>query len=276
MSTTHTDHANGMRAEPSVELIVRPERRLAHREGVARHIDFLVRIAATAPDAPTDRLPLSLALVLDRSGSMSGTKLGTAKAAALAVLDRLSERDTAAVVIFDDAIDTLQDATPMTAAAKARVREALSAINARGSTALHEGWLTGCQAITRDDVLTGDRLARCFLLTDGLANVGQCDPELIAVDARGIRERTGITTSTFGIGVDYSEELLGPMAEGAAGSFITCARPKRSRRRSSPSWASCWWSRWHRRGWSWRCARASRSTLSAPSRPTPSSRHAGG
>ena len=45
-----------------------------------------------------------------------------------------------------------------------------------------------------------------------------CDPELIATDARGIRERAGITTSTFGM-LHYSEELLGPMAEGGSGQF---------------------------------------------------------
>jgi Ca-activated chloride channel homolog len=219
METTNTGNAHASRPEAHVELAARPERRLIPREGDARHVDFVVRVTMD-PSAPrSERLPLTLALVLDRSGSMSGEKLPTAKRAALAVLDRLEERDTAAVVVFDDMIDTVQAAAPATPQLKASVREALSAIHARGSTALHEGWLTGCQAITRDDVLTGERLARCFLLTDGLANVGVCDPELIATDARGIRERAGITTSTFGIGHDYAEDLLGPMAEGGSGQF---------------------------------------------------------
>src|SRR5579863_9772794 len=100
--------------EASVELMLRPERRLVRREGDARHVDVLLRISTVGPR--TERLPLTLALVLDRSGSMSGKKLETAKLAALAVLDRLEERDTAAVVVFDEIIDTLQQAAPATAA----------------------------------------------------------------------------------------------------------------------------------------------------------------
>ncbi|HET8839861.1 MAG TPA: hypothetical protein VFN35_00280, partial [Ktedonobacteraceae bacterium] len=84
-------------------------------------------------------------------------------------------------------------------------------------TALHEGWLTGCKAIAGDTKENG--LFRCFLLTDGLANVGISDPEQIASEAAGIRENTGISTSTFGIGQDYNELLLGPMAVAGGGQF---------------------------------------------------------
>jgi Ca-activated chloride channel family protein len=114
----------------------------------------------------------------------------------------------------------VQPADPVTAAARARVRAALAAIGARASTALHEGWLTGCQSIAGDIAPDGGRsLARCFLLTDGLANVGVVDPELIAADAARIREHAGIGTSTFGIGADYDERLLGPMAVAGGGQF---------------------------------------------------------
>ncbi len=64
-----------------------------------------------------------------------------------------------------------------------------------------------------------DALARCFLLTDGIANVGVTDPERIASEAAGVREHTGISTSTFGIGNDYNELLLGPMAVAGGGQF---------------------------------------------------------
>lgn len=201
------------------ELLARPERRLIGRGGDSRHVDFAVRVTDVPRAGRSDRLPLTLALVIDRSGSMSGAKLPTAKRAALAVLDRLELRDSVAVVVFDEVIDTVQEQAPATADLKARVRARLDEIHARGSTALHEGWLTGCQAITRDDVRSGARLARCFLLTDGQANVGLQDPERIASEARGVRERAGISTSTFGIGEDYAEELLGPMAEGGSGQF---------------------------------------------------------
>jgi Ca-activated chloride channel family protein len=205
-----------------VDVTLRPERRLIERGGCSRHVDMQVRVrsdAESAGGARPDRSPLGLALVLDRSGSMQGEKLQTAKRAALAVLDALDERDTLALVIFDDKIETIQPAAPVTAELKARVREALATVEARSRTALHEGWLTGCRTIAPDERPSGERLARCFLLTDGLANVGLTDPEQIASQAAGIREKAGISTSAFGIGLDYSEELLGPLAQAGGGAF---------------------------------------------------------
>jgi Ca-activated chloride channel family protein len=160
---------------------------------------------------------------------MSGPKLATAKRAALAVLDRLDERDRVAVVVFDSQVDVLQPAAPVTAALKASVREALGAVRARSSTALHQGWLSGCHAIAADTAAPapaagfgagpGPAIARCFLLTDGLANVGLTDPEQIATEAAGVREHAGVGTSTFGIGDDYDEALLAPLAAAGGGQF---------------------------------------------------------
>jgi Ca-activated chloride channel family protein len=62
-------------------------------------------------------------------------------------------------------------------------------------------------------------LTRCFLLTDGLANVGLTDLEQIAAQAAGVRTHAGVGTSTFGIGDDYAESLLGPMAVAGGGQF---------------------------------------------------------
>jgi len=69
------------------------------------------------------------------------------------------------------------------------------------------------------EAVTDDRLSRCFLLTDGLANVGVTDAEQIAAQAADVRANAGIGTSTFGIGRDYDEGLLGPMAVAGGGQF---------------------------------------------------------
>ncbi len=207
-------------SKANITLRMCPERRLIRQGGSFRHIDFHLAVEQTADAASVERAPLTLALVLDRSGSMQGEKLRTAKRAALAVLDRLEERDQAALVIFDDRIDMLQPLGHVTAEFKASARAALSRIEARANTALHEGWLTGCKAIASDaPPAQAVGLARCFLLTDGLANVGVTDPEQIASEAAGIREHAGIGTSTFGIGSDYNELLLGPMAVAGGGQF---------------------------------------------------------
>lgn len=205
-----------------VALNPRPERRfIPAAESSLRHVDFHIQVDEMPPQrAQGDRAPLTLALVLDRSGSMEGGKLSMARKAALAVLDRLTERDRVAVVVFDNVIDTLQPVAPVTAEVKAHVRAALERVQARANTALHEGWLTGCHAIAAGTAPgSKESLARCFLLTDGLANVGIVDPEHIAAQAAGIREQAGVGTSTFGVGADYNEALLGPLAVAGGGQF---------------------------------------------------------
>jgi Ca-activated chloride channel homolog len=213
------DTPQGSGQAVTVQLVARPERRLIRPEGSFRHVDFAIAVGQT-PLAREQRRPLTVALVLDRSGSMQGDKLTMAKRATLAALDRLDERDQAAVVVFDDRIDVLQGAAPATAAMKEHVRALLGRTEARGSTALHEGWATGCRAIVGDALPErAGRLARLMLLTDGIANVGVTDVERIASEADGVRERAGISTSTFGIGADYNESLLAPMATAGGGQF---------------------------------------------------------
>lgn len=201
-----------------VDLAIQQEKTLVRPTGSRRHAVFLVRAGLADGSAPITRRPLSLALTLDRSGSMSGEKLRMAKQVALSLLDSMTEQDEAALVIFDEKIDTLLELGRVTPEVKARVRRTLAEVEARGMTALHEAWLTSCNLLASDHLNTA-RLARCYLLTDGLANVGETDVETIAAQAAGVRENAGVGTSAFGLGDDYDERLLGPWAVAGGGQF---------------------------------------------------------
>lgn len=223
-STTHVNsnasEAPASTASQGVTLEVNAERSLVAAVGGSVCIDFTVR-CLYAPPQSADRQPIALALVLDRSGSMSGSKLGTAKQAALQALARLTPTDQAALVVYDSQIDVLQPMGNVTPELRRNVQAKLGQVQARASTALFEGWLTGCKTIAPDSARPRSRstIDRCFLLTDGLANVGVTDPEAIATEAGKVLQAAGISTSTFGIGDDYSEALLGPMAVAGGGQF---------------------------------------------------------
>lgn len=185
-----------------------------------RMVEWTISVAASQRQA--ERAPLNLALILDRSGSMQGDKLRNVRQAASHVLDLLDERDRAAIVAYDDQVLTLAPSTAIGDRARADLKRAIGELQPGGWTDLGGGWLTGCQQIA--GAPPGDALARALLLTDGLANRGMTDIEELTHHARELRRR-GIATSTFGVGLDFNEQLLEALAEQGGGRFYYIERP---------------------------------------------------
>lgn len=176
-------------------------------------IEVLVRIQA--PEAPAghgaQRPPQALALVIDRSGSMAGRPLEEAKRCAEYVLGKLRPTDAVALVKFDNRVQRLWPAVTLGDAAPQRA--AIAGIHAGGNTNLHGGWKEGADALV--DV-SGQGLKRVILLSDGQANEGVTDPAEIAAQCAAWVGK-GITTSTYGLGNSFNEELMVAMARAGAG-----------------------------------------------------------
>jgi len=183
-------------------------------------IGYVVRALLKFEGEPTEsdgKVPLDIALVLDRSGSMDGEKIAYARSAAAFLVRRLRPTDVVSVVAFDDQVTTV--AEPATGESQRGLPGAIEQIDVGGSTNLSGGFLRGRELVARGTANGNGAkapLKRVILMTDGQANVGVVDPDkLRRICGRALED--GITTTTIGFGADYDEELLRAMAEAGGG-----------------------------------------------------------
>ena len=190
----------------------------AHKAGVRAEADNLVDVLVRvqAPERPAGdtrrRPPYGIALVVDRSGSMSGRPIEEARRCSVFVVDGLRADDLVSLTQFDNRVETLVGAAPR--GEGEALRRAIAGMFAGGNTNLHGGWLAGASGLADLDAATG--LRRVVLLSDGQANEGMVETGAIAAGCREMLAR-GVTTSTYGLGNNFNEELMVAMAEAGGG-----------------------------------------------------------
>jgi Ca-activated chloride channel family protein len=199
-------------AGQGLEVILDPRKEVvANYSGES--LDILLRLRAPIVEGDVKRTPLAISLVIDRSGSMGGSKLEEAKCCALDLLNRLHDEDRISLVVYDTLIDVLLEIMPVRLA-KTIMPLRLSGLEARGGTDLHAGWLKGAETLAPN--AGNGVLSRVILLSDGQANHGLVE---IAPICEQVRELAGagVTTTTVGIGMGFNEELMTSIANAGQG-----------------------------------------------------------
>jgi len=183
----------------------------------------VIKVSLDVPLVPreTERPPVNLSLVLDRSGSMSGEKIEKAREAAIAALRRLGPQDIFSLVIYDHNVQTL--VPPQSAANTEWIEARIRSIQPGGNTALFGAVSQGAAEVRKN--LYGPYIHRVVLMSDGLANVGPSNPsDLARLGAALVKE--GISVTTIGIGNDFNEDLMTQLAERSDGNhyFVESSR----------------------------------------------------
>jgi Ca-activated chloride channel family protein len=162
---------------------------------------------------------------------MAGRKIEMARQAVNHAIRLLADGDRLALVCYDTDIDVLLGATAATPEAKTLALTRLRTIDARGGTDLCGGWLRGAGELTARATATpaaetdaGAPLCRVLLLSDGQANEGETNPNVLARHAADLRAE-GVATSTFGLGADFDERLMSRLATEGGGHFYFIEQP---------------------------------------------------
>jgi Ca-activated chloride channel family protein len=197
-----------------LNVVVTPHR-AALLAGHDNDIDVLVRVQAPGiPDSAPQRQPLNLALVIDRSGSMSGQPLDEAKRCASMIVDSLAPEDYLSVSSYDNRVSVEIPWRQVGTQSRAGLHRRIRTIDCGGTTALYDGWYEGAGQAARG--VEQASVSRVLLLSDGQANAGLTDPQEIEQRCAGMAD-VGVTTSTYGLGSHFNEDLMLQMARAGRG-----------------------------------------------------------
>ncbi|MCL2824521.1 MAG: VWA domain-containing protein, partial [Polyangiaceae bacterium] len=156
---------------------------------------------------------LAMALVIDRSGSMTGEPLEMAKSAAKATVDILANDDLIEVIAFDSLPARYVKMQP--ARNRSRISNDIARIQAGGGTEI----FSALDAAYQDMTVTRARKKHVILLTDGNApstNIRELVQAMIA---------ESITVTTVGLGRDVDDHVLRMIADVGGGRYHKVMEP---------------------------------------------------
>ncbi len=166
-------------------------------------------------DSNKEIKPLNLALVIDKSGSMAdGDKMPRVKQALLTMIAQLRPNDIVSIVAFDSYAEVLLPAEKV--GNGENLRRVIRCLEPGSFTNLHAGLMLGYKEAVANFNREGAN--RVILLTDGIANTGETNPQEISRQSLKYNQES-IDLSTIGVGLDLDKDLLKTLAKSGRGLF---------------------------------------------------------
>lgn len=191
------------------------EGRLGHPKIVAgsRGETFvMLEVQGAAKDGAKVAAPVNVSIVIDRSGSMKGSRIANAISAATQAVDRLNDGDFVSVVTFDTKTSVVVPPTAIAPGTRERVNADIRAIVLGGDTCVSCGVEEGLSLLDK----TSGRINRMIVLSDGDTNHGVRDvPGFRSIGERARSRGSSITT--IGVDVEYNEKILAALSQESNG-----------------------------------------------------------
>jgi Ca-activated chloride channel family protein len=183
---------------------------VAHAPGGEDGYFMLLVAPPETPSGPG--VPRDLTMVVDISGSMSGTKLEQAKMALGQAVGMLGPNDRFRLIAFSSVVRRFREGlVPASAENLLAAREFIDGLGTEGGTNI-----AGALEAALDSPGDAERLSIVMFVTDGLPSVGEQAPDRIAEQAAARIGRARIFT--IGIGHDVNTYLLDRLASRGRGS----------------------------------------------------------
>ncbi|XP_021364808.1 inter-alpha-trypsin inhibitor heavy chain H1-like [Mizuhopecten yessoensis] len=158
--------------------------------------------------APTglEPRPKNAVFILDKSGSMSGTKIRQLRKAMRTILSQLEPADNFNIITFDSRITYWKNEQQLVPASEANINAAKHYVNdmpASGGTNIQEAMLTGISLVETHS--NRGRSSVIIFLTDGEPTSGETSPTRILARVLERNEgRVPVFSLAFGQNADYS------------------------------------------------------------------------
>ncbi|HVH97407.1 MAG TPA: VWA domain-containing protein [Enhygromyxa sp.] len=167
---------------------------------------------------PEERPAMNVTLVLDTSGSMEGEPIELLKATSRVIASQLQQGDTVSVCEWDTENVWTLGGYAVTGPNDPTVLDVIDAVAAGGGTDLNGGLVSGYQLA--QEVFDIEMLNRLVLISDGGANAGVTDVELIAQNA-AYGGSDGIYLVGVGVGDSgYNDRLMDDVTDAGKGASV--------------------------------------------------------
>ncbi|MEM9453059.1 MAG: VWA domain-containing protein [Myxococcota bacterium] len=182
--------------------------------------EYTLQIAVSSEQVtPADRAPMNVTLVLDTSGSMQGHPMRMLQATGRAIAGSLDEGDIISIVTWDTENQEILAGHAVQGPDDPTLLAAIDALEAGGGTDLHGGLVAGYDLALQS--YNRERINRIVLVSDGGANAGITDIDLIASHADG-QDSDGLYMVGVGVGdgSSYKDDLMDTVTDAGRGASV--------------------------------------------------------